>query len=179
MKKEIVLDLKKGKSSALKIVFDQFYEPLVRYAYSYLGDKEAAKDVVQQCLINLWKHKESLDYRTFESYLFVAVRNGSFNYLRDIKKWETFNPSVHETFHEGIPESNEQQKIITSFLESGIEQLPKKCKHIFLLNKVEGLTYAETAQELGISVKTVERHMGIALKKLRAYMCQAGDVKIN
>ena len=65
------------------------------------------------------------------------------------------------------------------FWSQELSSFLKKCKHIFLLNKVEGLTYAETAQELGISVKTVERHMGIALKKLRAYMCQAGDVKIN
>lgn len=171
MKKEIFLKLKEGKQSALKMLFDLYFEPLVQYSFSYLGDKEAAKDVVQQFYISLWKNKETLAYDTFESYMFVSIRNRSINHLRDTKKWVGMDEIPQNTNYYSAPDHEEDnQKIIRSFLESGIEGLPQKCKHIFKLSKIEGLTYAEVADELDISVKTVERQMGIALKKLRVYM---------
>ncbi|WP_185154092.1 RNA polymerase sigma-70 factor [Fulvivirga sp. M361] len=171
MKKEVVLKLNKGDESALKAIFDEYFEPLVQYSYAYIGDKEAAKDVVQQFYISLWKNRENLSPDTFESYLFISVRNRSVNYLRDTKKWVRMDQvpqemsSDAEEFHQ-----TEAHKIIQSYVQSGIARLPKKCKRIFLLSKADGLTYAEVADELDISVKTVERQMGIALKKLRTYM---------
>ncbi len=171
MEKEVLLKLKKGDQSALKTVFDQYLEPLVQYAFSYIGDKEAAKDVVQQFYVSLWKNRKHIVPDTFESYLFVSVRNRSVNYLRDNRKWVSIDQAPRETAYDPEPgHREERQKIIQSYLQSGIASLPKKCKHVFLLTKVEGLTYAEVADELGISVKTVERQMGIALKKLRVYM---------
>ena len=95
MKKEIVLKLKEGKSSALKIIFDQYFEPLVRYSYAYLGDKEAAKDVVQQCFINLWKHRDSLDHRTFESYIFEGSSDPE-------EKWESDKLEAANSFVFGL-----------------------------------------------------------------------------
>ncbi|MEO0332231.1 MAG: RNA polymerase sigma-70 factor, partial [Bacteroidota bacterium] len=162
---------RKGDREALKMLFDLTYEPLVRYAHSFTTDKDIAKDIAQSCLIKLWENRAAINYATFQSYLFVSAKNSALNYLRDQKKWKQLESSIEFALTVAPPNDVvDRQKLISSLIESGVQKLPAKCRAIFLLAKQQGLSYQEISEELGISVKTVERQMGIALSKLKAYI---------
>jgi RNA polymerase sigma-70 factor, ECF subfamily len=102
-----------------------------------------------------------------KSYLYTSVRNRCLNYLRDNKKIVRMDALTGEGFEENSElETGELEEKI----KSGIESLPEKCREIFELNRMEGLKYAQIAEKLGISVKTVEAQMTKALSILRQHL---------
>lgn len=136
----------------------------------YVRDEQIAEEIVQEVFINIWERRESLTITTsIKSYLFTAIRNRSFNYLKlqlpkEQKKVDLDGVGFMEE------DSREQEMImdeLKEYVHSAIESLPNKCRIIFNLSRNAGMTYKEIAEELDISVKTVENQIGLALKKLR------------
>lgn len=135
-----------------------------------MKDHDIAREIVQEAFVNLWEKRESIELdRSPKSYLGSTVKNRCLNYLRDHKK---FDRSILE--FEGLNSGHEyveQDHLVTSELKLKIEEatneLPAKCREVFLLNRVEHKKYNEIAAELGISVKTVEAQMSKALKIMR------------
>ena len=165
----------RGEHDGLKKLFDEYFEPLTRYAYSMLRDKQSAKDIAQECIIKLWKRREYIDYDRFVSYLFVAAKHGVYNHVRDNQKWMDISEAPEASIHSDIS-LEDQEAVIKSVLETAIGKLPTKCREVFLLSKRNGLSYQEVAEELGLSVKTVERQMGIAMKKLKQQMIPLKEI---
>jgi len=139
---------------------------LVGFAYQYVEDHDISEDIVQEVFSKIWNNSEEIDIRTnVKSYLFGAVRNACLNHLRHEKVKEIH---IREARHEVIDgeaflEMDElQQKINTA-----LDQLPEKRRQIFELSRFEGKKYYEIAEELNISVKTVETQMSRALKVMR------------
>jgi len=130
----------------------------------------ASEEVVQEVMFKIWVNRESLDIKTsMQSYLFRAVRNGCLNVLKHVDIREEF-----KAYNEAIrnePQRSQEEEVIISELElkirQAIDQLPMERKKVFILSRYEGLSYSEIANELGISVKTVENQVGKALKFLR------------
>jgi len=168
LEKKDFIRFRRGENSGLKKLFDEYFEPLTRYAYHIIHDKQAAKDVAQECVIKLWKKRELIEYDHFVSYLFVAAKHTAYNYVRDNQKWIDITEAPESFCFNVSPD--DQEDIIRSVLEAAINTLPSRCREIFLLSKTSGLSYHEIAEHTGLSVKTVERQMGIALKKLRQHM---------
>ena len=107
---------------------------------------------------------------SFRSYLFIAVRNQSFDYLRKTRKVNYIDDteairSKNVDHHSPLEETIFNE--IYYNLEKAIENLPQQCRLIFRMSRDEGLRYKEIANQLNISIKTVETQMGRALKKLR------------
>lgn len=157
---------------AFKQLFAQEYSKLCRYALSFLSDTHQAEDVVQETFIKIWERKQDMiaspDMRF---YLITAVRNNCITALRKIK---TRNILFTETTPEPEPELHFtalQQKEAASEqaakIAAALDLLPPKCREVFLLVKMQGLSYQQTADALGIAVKTVENQMGKALRTLR------------
>jgi RNA polymerase sigma-70 factor, ECF subfamily len=148
-------------------LFETNYNNLCRAAYRIVLEKESAREIVQEVFIELWKKDNWQHIESLKAYLYVAVYNRSLSELKKRKPFlsEEAIASRYVTDHHQM-EANELEKIITR----GIDSLPDECKKIFLLSREEELTYKEIARLLGLSVKTVERQMGIALKKLRDYL---------
>jgi len=171
MKKEFA-QVKKGNVSAFKIVFENYFERLVNYAYTYTKNLDASKDIVQEVFMKVWDKRRSIRPETFHSYLYRATHNKTLNYLRNNKKvipLEMLQDKLQEIEND---EAVYQRDNDSKQLRKAIESLPRKCKEVFLKTKIEGLTYSQTAQELNLSVKTVERQVGIGFKKIRKFFDQ-------
>jgi RNA polymerase sigma-70 factor, ECF subfamily len=147
-------------------LFRELFKPLCGFSMKYVGDLDEARNLVHEVFITVWEKYDTLPPDTnFRSYLFTSVRNRSLNYLRDKKKHIALDHVVENTFSESDTtlEASELEKEI----ETAIHSLPEKCRQIFEMNRVEGLKYAEIADKLGLSIKTVEAQMSKALSVLR------------
>lgn len=151
-------------------LFREHFTGLVYFAQKYLGDMDASKDLVHSVFIKIWENRQKFDFeKPAKSYLFTSVYNRSMNALRDNQK---FASAIDDEQQEAMLETGEfSDTMEVAELEGKIDQavlnLPDKCKTIFQLNRFEGKKYAEIADQLGISVKTVEAQMSKALKILR------------
>ncbi len=162
--------IQSGNESAFEMIFKAYYQPLCRYAYSFLSDKEEAEEVVQSAFITVWEKRKRIDIQTsFKSYLYRMVRNGCLNVIKHEKvkqQYVAHELAVTEVSHESV-----SQKVYATELEMKITEamkaLPEQCRLVFQLSRFEELKYQEIADQLNISIKTVENHMGKALKIMR------------
>ncbi len=173
MEKQVLETLQLGNESAFEMIFRTYYQPLCRYAYSFLQDKEEAEEVVQSSFITVWDKRNSLTIETsVKSYLYRMVRNSCLNVIKHekIKQQHVAHElAVSEVSHESV-----SQKVHAAELEIKISEamktLPEQCRLVFQLSRFEELKYQEIADQLQISVKTVENHMGKALKLMRVQL---------
>lgn len=154
-------------------MFKKYYNPLCNYASTIVNDHKMAQDVVQDVFTKLWDKRDNISINDNEkSYLFQAVKNRSLEMLRKRKSDQKISTADYNDVHVDNLEIEEEAKnyMLKEFLYKSIGQLPPKCQEIFVLNKVNGLTYNEIASDLNISVKTVENQIGRAYRKLRVLM---------
>lgn len=168
--KQVLDRLCEGDASAFEMIFKTYYQPLCRYAYSFLQDKEEAEEVVQTSLITVWEKRQALSIETsLKSYLYRMVRNSCLNVIKHVRVKQQH--AAHELYVKEVAYESVAHKIQAAELETKIMQalkvLPEQCRLVFQLSRFEELKYQEIADQLQISVKTVENHMGKALKLMR------------
>lgn len=159
--------------NTFKAVFKKYYNPLCNFASTIVNDHKLAQDVVQDVFTKLWDKRNEICISSNEkSYLFQAVKNRSIEVLRKQKNDQKVSTIDYHDHYDTNNEFEEQARkfMLKEFLYKSIRQLPPKCQEIFVLNKVNGLTYNEIAVDLDISVKTVENQIGKAYRKLREIM---------
>jgi len=141
------------------------FKPLCGFSMKYIGEMEEAKSLVHEVFISLWEKFETLPEDTnHRSYLYTAVRNRSLNYIRDRKKLV----GLEDISEQGTEETNAfEVRELEKEIELAINTLPEKCRMVFEMSRYEELKYAEIAQKMNISVKTVEAQMSKALSVLR------------
>jgi len=150
-------------------LFRELFKPLCSFSLKYIRDPDEAKSLVHEVFIGVWEKFDHLPEDTnYRSYLYTAVRNRSLNYIRDKKK-QVMLESVPESrlaeVNSGMEASELEREI-----ELGIQTLPEKCRMVFELSRSEGLKYAQIAEKMGISVKTVEAQMSKALSVLKEHL---------
>jgi len=167
---QLITTLKAGDLTAFEMLFRTYYQPLCNYAFTFVQDRDEAEEIVQSTFLNIWEKRENLSIHTgVKPYLYAMVRNACLNVLKHEKikqRHATMEMAVAERSVESVART-----IIASELETKIHQamdhLPEQCRLIFKLSRFEELKYAEIAQHLNISVKTVENQMGKALRIMR------------
>jgi RNA polymerase sigma-70 factor (ECF subfamily) len=170
----IVKKMIDGDMDSFKYFFDRYYNDLCNFVHIYLHDQALAEEIVQDIFVYFWENREKLQINTsVKAFLFSASKFKSLNLLRDTKTQKKIVDKIgkSEPLHtpEQISSTIDTDKF-RKILDSAINQLAPKCREIFLLSKREELSNREIAERLGISVKTVENQMTIALKKLREYL---------
>ncbi|MBK9735908.1 MAG: RNA polymerase sigma-70 factor [Saprospiraceae bacterium] len=160
--------------STFKILFDTHYASLCNLAYRIVGDTDKAEDIVQDMFVKLWDERHKINpEKSVKSLVFMMVKNHSLEVLRrdGIGARIAHHFFTSETDDQTIIEEEEIEKYeLIDQIYVSIRQLPPKCGEVFTLSKVNGLSYIQIADKLNISVKTVENHMGKALKLLREIM---------
>ena len=156
--------------AAFEELFRSYFTPLCSFSQKFVNDIDEAKDIVHNVFINLWNKRDEINMETsLKSYLFQGVQNRSLNYIRDNKKLVQFDTPQNEAELGKYLESKDHLESTEAErrINHALDDLPDKCKEIFLLNRFDGLKYREIADKLGISIKTVETQMSRALKTLR------------
>jgi len=145
-------------------------EELLWFAIGFLKNKEIAEEIVSDVYVNIWNNRAHLEkINNLKSYLFVSVRNGCLSHLRKVKNEKIISiDSVNEFSFLPVegPEDSLIEKEIIEQIYAAIETLPCKCKLAFTLAKINGLKYREIAEVLGITEKTVNNHLVLAVKKI-------------
>lgn len=144
------------------IYFRKMYLPLGMFALRIIGDAELAEDLVAEAFTKAWiKIEGGIEIENFRGYMYRSVRNECLSYLRSKK--ETIGlDNIPEVDEETIDTSERDAK-----LWKAIDELPEKCRQVFLLSKRDGLSNEEIAQHMGISIKTVKNQITKAFSRLR------------
>ena len=162
--------LKNGDITAFEMLFKTHYQPLCNYAYTFVQDRDEAEEIVQATFLSIWEKRENLDIRTaFKPYLYAMVRNACLNLIKHEKIKQVHvqgELAVAERSVESVSRTIMAAELETK-IQYAMEKLPEQCRLVFKLSRFEELKYAEIAEQLGISIKTVENQMGKALKIMR------------
>jgi len=162
--------LKLGHKAALQLLFDKYYEPLCNFAYLFLKNTKITEEIVDDVFIHIWEQREKLSVNSNpRAYLYRSTKNGIISYLRK-NKMDTVSLDVFQyrkMISQLTPETLLINKEIRAKLEDIISQLSAQAGLVFRLHKMDDMKYKEIAEVLDISVKTVENHMGRALKIFR------------
>jgi len=158
-------------------LFRKYYKILRAYAYRLSGDKDVSEDIVQDVYYELWKKRDELVMEdTIKYYLFRSIYTKTLNYLNSkiYTHQETFEQSTEGRIQQIYlqsqlydQESDLMYKELQAEVNAAINDLPEQCKKVFILSRKYELKNREIAEELGISVKTVEKHISKALSQLR------------
>lgn len=152
---------------AFKRIYDKYWKKLANTAFHFLKDKELAEGIVQDIFLELWSKRKNRDIINVHPYLKSAVK---YKVLKEIQKRKI--PVTQLDFIDEIKSLNTTEELlfmgeIENLLNQAAEKLPPKCKRIFLMSRFEYKSNKEIALELGVSVRTVENHIGNALRILK------------
>lgn len=169
---ELLSLLKTEDKHGLQLIYSKYWEQLYLAAFSILRDPDPCKDIVQDVLLQLWIRRNEVKIDSLKSYLFTAVRYKVLTYIKSASNRKVFieDGELERLADFDTMSDSLHQQDVEKLLEKGIELLPKRCKEVFLLSRKEFLSNKEIAVRMGISVKTVEAQMSIALKHLRIVM---------
>ncbi|MBW8685278.1 RNA polymerase sigma-70 factor [Chitinophaga rhizophila] len=157
-----------GEKDVYKQCFQDNFERLHRYAFTLLQDNEEARDVVQQAFVKLWQKREEVSLEVAgRAYLYTTVQRDCLNIFRNKKVKRSYANAVLATHKEDYVEERAENREINNRIHAAIDALPPRCREVFCKSRFEEKKYAEIAEELNISVKTVEVQMGKALKIMR------------
>jgi RNA polymerase sigma-70 factor (ECF subfamily) len=161
--------IKRSDSAAFRSAFDSFQAKLFAFIRYKLGDSAVAEDILQEVFIKLWENRHQLkEDLSLKSYLYTIANNLALNHLRHTKIVVRFQQEqkseqqIGDSVHDELVKREIRENLLRT-----IEKLPEKNRMVFMLSRFDDLSYREIAEQLEISIKTVESHMGKALKLLR------------
>jgi len=165
---ELLAMLIEGDVEAFNEIYNRYASVMFGSAYNILRDKHTCMDLVQEVFEWFWAHRDKLVVTNCKAYLITAVKFKTSNYIRNNKVPRKFFDELSDL---EITGDNEEAllevKQLMDFIRNCSETLPSRCREIFQLSRYEQLSHKEIALRLGVSEKTVENQMTIALKKLK------------
>ena len=169
--KELILALKQGDIRAYEDLFRCRYDYFLRFAKRILKDDSVSEDILQNVFLKVWENRQNLDETmSIHNYLFVLVKNQIFSYLRSKKNFLDIAGEDDFVFHsymvDEIVEANEMDGILVGIIDS----FPPQRKTIFKLSRFDQLPDKLIAEKMKLSVRTVEKHIQLALRDIRCSM---------
>ena len=160
------MEISKGNVNAYERVFHLHYNSLLRLGTSLLKNKSQAEEIVSDVFLHIWTNRTSIqEIQNLKTYLFIAVKNNCLKFLSRSKQVIDIDDCEPIACF-ATPETRLLSEELYQTIQNAIQKLPPRCKMCFQLVKEEGLSYKETAQVLGISVKTVDAQLVTAIKKI-------------
>ncbi|NJN25328.1 MAG: RNA polymerase sigma-70 factor [Cyclobacteriaceae bacterium] len=164
--------LRKNHVQSINLLYDLYFDRMIRVAFKIVGDNEAAKDIVQEMFLNIWTKRHRLGLKDpIAPFLARAVVNRSLNYLRDNRKTRNVLPlQAIDEITRNLGQDSLEREDLERLAKLAIDSLPPKCKLIFNLSRSGEMSYIEIARHLNISKKVVEKQITKALKHLRRHL---------
>lgn len=168
---ELFNKIKLRDRSAFDALFRMYYVPLCRFSFALCLSREDAEESVQEMFLYLWEKASAIKIDvSVKAYLYTSTRNHTLNTMQKNRTEQNYRNAYADHIDDDEADEKLSDTQITELIGQGVKCLPAKCREIFVLCKMEGLTYEEISEYLKISEKTVENQMGIALHKLREYL---------
>lgn len=160
--------LRDGDRSAFGAVFRVLHGDLVRYGRQFATDGAEAEDAVQEAFFTLWRRRAEIDpARSVRALLYTAVRNRLLNRRRDAARRHDLHQTMDDRVVPDTPEEAAHAALLAARLREWLGELPDRQREAFGLSRFDGLSHAEIADVMGLAPKTVENHVGRALRHLR------------
>lgn len=154
-----------------RAIYELHYNALYKFLGVYSHNSPQIEDVIHDTFVKLWEERNFIEITYVKTYLFHAARNKMLNLLRN--EHQRLNLLENWFEDQEIHNNDVDCYDIDAFYakaQQAIDSLPTKCKELFLLNRMQKMSYKQIANHKAISVKTVENQIGIALKKIRIYL---------
>lgn len=162
--------IKAGDLSAFDLLYKRYYSRLYRFAFSLLKSVEDSENIVQDTFLSFLEniHKIEKDI-SVKYYIFTITHNCTISLIRKRSKESKFTEYLRsiQSDEEDVVYSEDEHRELVRKVKLIINQLPDRQREVYLLHKVENLKYKEIAEQLDISVNTVENHISRALKSIR------------
>lgn len=160
-------EIKAGNHEAFRSFYDLHCNSLMGFLLGKNTSRSAAEDLIQIAFLYIWEHRNKIDpNKSLRAYLFQIAYTRMLNHHRDTKKFNHQN-TVPDQQTEITPEDHARASDLHKAIKQAIIKMPEKRGTVFQLCFLQDLTYKEAAQTLGLSVKTIENHMALALKDMR------------
>lgn len=165
---ELAKKIKAGDDKAFKAFFNRHYDPLLRFLLSKNLTTEVAEDLIQNAFLYIWNHRQKIDpAKSLRAYLFRIGYTRMLNHFRDTQKVDNSN-AVPKSSTNVTPEDHLRSSELKEAVDKAIQAMPKKRGEVFQLCFMQELSYKEAAKVMDITRKTVENHMSLAFKDIRA-----------
>ncbi|EJF99775.1 MULTISPECIES: RNA polymerase sigma factor [Flavobacterium] len=173
--------LKEDDQLAYTEIFERYSRLLVNHAYKMIGNQDESNDVVQEVFLFIWNKRHELEITgSLSSYLYKATKNKILNHIAHEKVVSRYADSISNFIESDyvFADSKLREKELEAIIESEIALLPEKMREVFLLRKVQELSYDEIALQLNITDKTAKQQVYNSLKILRGKLKSALNVFI-
>lgn len=166
---DLIEAIKQGEESAFIYALETYNKPLFAYALTLTNDEPMAQDILQNVFLKIWEQREKINIkRSLQNFLFKSVYHEFINQYKKNKSYLLLEQKYYDALDKVVTEENDTFfKRAIDCITSEIQNLPPKCKEVFLLSRKEGLTNIEIAEYLDTSIKSVEAHITKAFKILR------------
>jgi len=167
----LIIAIQQSNHSAFREMYLQWHERAYYYFLKKAKSEEVAKELVQLTFIKLWQYRASLSIEySFEVQLFTIARSVWIDELRKRAKERTLHQPLDESSQDAAAPNNTTAFETDNVLQAVLDHLPPVRRKVFELNRLQGYSYKEIAQHLGISVKTVDNHLSQAIKQLKTLL---------
>jgi RNA polymerase sigma-70 factor (ECF subfamily) len=166
---QMIAEIRQGRRDTFREVFDAHYESLCRYAFTLLKDMNDAEDVVQAVFVKIWEKREEVEIRfALRAYLYKTVYHQCLNHLehRVVRQKHQLYGQQQMEKEVALPAAFADEMEV--HIANAVNTLPPQCKAVFMMSRYDELKHAEIADQLGISVNTVQNQISKALGVLRA-----------
>jgi len=155
------------QEEVFRIVFDTHAESLVNFMYYKSGDYSTSEDLMQDAFTKLWKECAKVSLAKSKSFLFTVANNSFLNRVKHQKVVLKFEQLGHSQLNNETPQFLLEEAEFKERLEAAIAALPEDQRVVFLMSRIDKMTYKDIAEKLGLSVKAIEKRMHKALSVLR------------
>lgn len=160
-----------GEKDALDQIYQFYRFPIIRFTVSIIKDEQEAESIYHEVFIKILKKKDAINPDlNFNSYVFTAVKNEVFDYLKAIKKNNSLKEKFWEQIQKFLPEEDEDKEEVLSRMDKAVSELSPKRRRILEMNYFEKKSYHEIAEALRISKNTVKNQLVKAKLILRREM---------
>ncbi len=177
------MNYSKGYMKQLEEIYVSYYAKMKRFAIECVLNEEDAENIIHEIFLNILEKKiDILSIENIGGYLLVSLKNRCIDFIRkkkiDLEMREIMRSEYYHTLVLGYDtlESLDDDVLYDSEIgvkiQAAIDNLPPKCREIFIMSKIERKRHKQIAEDLGISVKTIESQITIAFKKLRIELGQ-------
>jgi len=165
--KDIIIGLREGSTAAYRQLFLSYYPLIYRFLLHLTHDKEEAQDIAQDIFMKIWLNRSKLDPdHSVKSLIFVMAKNAAFNYLKKSGRI-TVNVENVDIAESRTCESELEYLELKTILDNRIDAMPEQRQRIFMMSRDRQMSNKEIADELGLSIRTVEKHLELAMRDIK------------